>query len=64
MCDFKFIDFTPSEIIKIIEHDVKLFQKKYDYHTGIANSYKIKIEELEVKIGKLQQKIRRENLQK
>ena len=61
MCDFRFIDFTPDEIIKIMEQDIKQYQRKYDYHTGIANSYKIKMEDLEVKVGKLQQKIRKEN---
>jgi len=64
MCDFKFIDFSPSEIIKIMEHDIKQYQRKYDYYTGIANSYKIQMEALEVKVGKLQQKIRKENLKK
>jgi len=60
MCDFKFIDFTPSEIIKIMRSDIKQYQKKYDYHIGIANHYRTKIEELEAKIGKIRQKIRRE----
>ena len=61
MCDFKFIDFSPSEIIKIMEHDIKQFQSKHDYHMGIARTYGLKIEELETKIGKLRQKIRRES---
>ena len=61
MCDFKFIDFTPEEIIKIMEQDIKQYQKKYDYHIGIAKNYGLQIEELETKIGKLRQKIRKEN---
>jgi len=61
MSDFKFIDFTPEEIIKIIEHDIKQYHKKYDYHTGIAKHYLNKIEDLEVMIGSLRQKIRKEN---
>ena len=61
VCDFKFIDFTPAEIIKIIERDVKQYQRKYDYHTGLAKTYGLKIEELETKIGKIRQKIRRED---
>jgi len=64
MCDFKFIDFSPSEIIKIMEHDIKQFQRKHDYHMGTARTYGLKIEELETRIGKLRQKIRKENLQK
>jgi len=60
MCDFKFIDFTPNEIIKIIERDIKQYQKKYDYHIGIANYYRSKIVELETRIGKLRQKLRKE----
>jgi len=61
MCDFKFLDFTPDEIIKIMEHDVKQYQRKYDYHIGLAKTYGLKIEELEAKIGKIHQKIRKEN---
>jgi len=61
MCDFKFIDFTPEEIIKIMENDIKQYQQKYDYHIGIANYYRTKMDELEVKIGKLRQKSRKEN---
>ena len=61
MCDFKFLDFTPDEIIKIMEHDVKQHQRKYDYYMGLAKSYGLKIEELETKIGKIRQKIRKEN---
>ena len=61
MCDFKFLDFTPAQIIKIMEYDIKLYQKKFDDHMGIAKSYGMKIEELERKIGKLRQKIRKEN---
>ncbi len=64
MCDFKFVDFSPSEIIKIMEHDIKQFQSKHDYYMSIAKTYGLKIEELETKIGKLRQKIRKENLQK
>ena len=60
MCDFKFIDFTPNEIIKIMEHDIKQYQQKYDYHIGIANYYRTKIVELETKTGKLRQKLRKE----
>jgi len=60
VCDFKFIDFTPNEIIKIMERDIKQHQKKYDYHIGIANYYRTKIVELETKIGKLRQKLRKE----
>jgi len=60
MCDFKFIDFTPKEIIKIMEQDIKQYQKKYDYHIGTANHYRTKIVELETKIGKLRQKLRKE----
>ena len=61
MCDFKFIDFTPKEIIKIMEHDIKQYQRKYDYHMGLAKNYQLQIEELEVKIGKLHQKIQKES---
>jgi len=61
MSDFKFIDFTPEEIIKIMESDIKQYQKKYDYHTGLAKHYLNKIEDLEVMIGSLRQKIRKEN---
>ena len=64
MCEFKFLDMTPQDLIKILEYDIKQYNRKIDYHTGIANTYKIKIEGLEVKVGKLQQKIRKENLQK
>jgi len=60
MCNFKFIDFTPNEIIKIMEQDIKQYQKKYDYHIEIANHYRTKIVELETKIGKLHQKLRKE----
>jgi len=62
MCEFKFLDITPKELIKILEYDIKRHQKKIDYHTGIANSYKTIMEELEIKVGKLQQKIRKEDL--
>ena len=61
MCDFKFLDFTPDEIIKIMEHDVKQYQRKYDYHMGLSKTYGLKIEELETKIGKIRQKIRKES---
>jgi len=61
MCDFKFIDFTPQDIIKIMEQDIKQYQRKYDYHMGIAKNYQLQIEELEVKIGKLHQKIQKES---
>jgi len=64
MCDFKFIDFTPEEIIKIMESDIKQYQKKYDHHISTAKYYQTQIEELEVKIGKLRQKIRKEKTQK
>jgi len=60
MCDFKFIDFSPSEIIKIMEHDIKQFQSKHDYYMGLARTCGLKIEVLETKIGKLRQKIRKE----
>lgn len=60
MCDFKFIDFSPSEIIKIMEHDVKQYQRKHDYHMGLAKTYRLKIEELETKIGKIRQRVRKE----
>ena len=60
MCEFKFIDFSPSEIIKIMEHDVKQYQRKYNYHAGLAKNYQLQIEELEVKIGKLRQKVLKE----
>ncbi len=60
VCDFKFLDFTPVEIIKIMESDIKQHQRKYDYHIGVAKTYGLKIEELEAKIGKIHQKIRRE----
>ena len=63
MCDFKFVDFTPNEIIKIMESDIKQHQKKYEYHMGIAKSYQSRIEELEVKIGKLRQKSRKKTLE-
>ena len=61
MCDFKFIDFTPKEIIKIMEHDIKQYQRKYDYHMGLAKNYQLQIEELEVKKGKLHQKLQKES---
>jgi len=61
MCEFKFLDMTPQDLIKILEHDIKQYKRKIDYHTGIANSFKIKMKELEIKVGKLQQKIRGEN---
>jgi len=61
MCDFKFLDFTPEEIIKIMESDIRQHQRKYDYHMGLAKIYGLKIEELETKIGKIHQKIRKEN---
>jgi len=64
MCDFKFIDFTPEEIIKIMEQDIKQYHKKYDHHIEAAKYYQTQIEELEVKIGKLRQKIRKEKTQK
>jgi len=51
---------TPQDLIKILEYDIKQYKKKIDYHTGIANTFKIKMEELKVKVGKLQQKIRKE----
>jgi len=60
MCNFKFLDFTPDEIIKIMKRDIKQYQKKYEYHIGIANYYRTKIVELETKIGKLHQKLRKE----
>ena len=60
MCDFKFLDFTPQEIIRIMEQDAKQYQRKYDYHVGLAKNYQLQIEELEAKIGKIRQKIRRE----
>jgi len=62
MCEFKFLDMTPQDLIKILEYDIKQYKKKIDYYIGIANTYKIKIEELEVKKGKLQQKILRRKL--
>jgi len=64
MCEFKFLDMTPQDLIKILEHDIKQYKRKIDHYTGLANSYKIKIEDLEVKVGKLQQKTRKESLQK
>ncbi len=60
MCEFKFLDMTPQDLIKILEYDIKQYKKKHDYYMGLAKSYSIKIEELEVKKGKLQQKIRKE----
>ena len=60
MCDFKFLDFTPEEIIRIMQQDVKRYQRKYDYHTGLAKYYKNKIEDLEVQIGNIHQKNRKE----
>jgi len=62
MCEFKFLDITPQDLIKILEYDIKQYKKKIDYYIGIANTYKIKMEELEVKKGKLQQKILRRKL--
>ena len=61
MSDFKFIDFTPEEIIKIMENDIKQYQRKYDYHTGLAKHYQNKIEDLEVMIGSIRQRTRKEN---
>jgi len=61
MCEFKFLDMTPQDLIKIFEYDIKQYKKKIDYHISIANSFKIKMKELEIKVGKLQQKIRKEN---
>ena len=60
MCDFKFIDFAPEEIIKILEHDIKQHQRKHDYHMGLAKFYGDKIEELEIKIDKLRLKALKE----
>ena len=57
MCEFKFLDMTPQDLIKIIEYDIKQYKRKIDNHTGIDNNYKIKIEELEVKKGRLRQKL-------
>jgi len=61
MCEFKFLDMTPQDLIKIFEYDIKQYKKKIDYHISIANSFKITMKELEIKVGKLQQKIRKEN---
>jgi len=61
MCEFKFLDMTPQDLIKILEYDIKQYKKKIDYHISIANSFKIKMKELEIKVGRLQQKIRKEN---
>ena len=61
MCEFKFLDMTPQDLIKILEYDIKQYKKKIDHYTGLANTYKIKMKELEIKVGKLQQKIRGEN---
>ena len=61
MCDFKFLDFTPNEIIKIMEQDIKQYQRKYDYHMGLTKDYQLQIEELEIKIGKLRQKLQKES---
>ena len=61
MCEFKFLDMTPQDLIKIFEYDIKQYKKKIDYHISIANYFKIKTKELEIKVGKLQQKIRGEN---
>lgn len=61
MCDFKFLDFTPEEIIKIMEQDIKQHQRKYNYHMGLAKNYQLQIEELEVKIGKLHQRLQKES---
>jgi len=60
MCNFKFLDFTPEEIIKIMEHDIKQYQRKYDYHAGLVKHYQNKIEDLEVQIGNIRQKNRKE----
>ena len=60
MCEFKFLDFSPEEIIKIIDHDIKQYQKKHDHHLGIAKFYQTKIFELEEKVGKLHQRIQKE----
>jgi len=62
MCEFKFLDMTPQDLIKIFEYDIKQYKKKIDNYIGIVNFYKIKMEELEVKKGKLQQKILRRKL--
>ncbi len=64
MCEFKFLDMTPQDLIKILEYDIKQYKRKIDHYTGLANTYKIKMGELEVKVGKLQQKIRKENSKK
>ncbi len=57
MCEFKFLDMTPQDLIKIIEYDIKQYKKKHDYYMGVAKSYSIKIAELEVKKGRLRQKL-------
>jgi len=57
MCEFKFLDMTPQDLIKILEYDIKQYKKKHDYYMGVAKSYSIKIEELEVKKGRLRQKL-------
>ena len=57
MCEFKFLDMTPQDLIKILEYDIKQYKRKIDHHTGIANTYKIKMEELEEKKGRLRKKL-------
>ncbi len=64
MCEFKFLDFTPEEIIAIFQGDIKKYQKKSEYHDSIAKLYRKQIEGFEVKIGKIRQEIRRRELQK
>ena len=39
MCEFKFLDMTPQDLIKILEYDIKQYKRKIDHHTGLANSY-------------------------
>ena len=61
MCDFKLLEFTPEDMIRIMQGDVKRYQRKYDYHRGLTNHYQLQIEELEVKIGKLRQRLQKES---
>ena len=61
MCEFKFLDMTPQDLIKIIEYDIKQYKRKIDHHTGIANTYKIKIEELADQQGIIQVNAEKEN---
>jgi len=38
MCEFKFLDMTPQELIKILEYDIKQYKRKIDNHIEIGST--------------------------